>query len=135
MLELPNGEINQYQLTMINQWSSTDISKFKSIYETKLSKNPKEAKECLNTIYEYRLSFNQSKDLDISKLHKAGIDKFSSNALKDRKIEDLLPSHNELILEKKLRNYNNDDKEIIKRVNNIKSLYTTYLSKILQKKI
>ena len=134
MLELPNGEINEYQLTMINQWSSEDISKFKSIYENKLSKNPKEAKECLNTIYEYRLSFNQSSDLNIPKLHKAGIDKFSSNALKDRKIEDLLPSHNELILEKKVRNYsNNDDKEIIKRVNNIKSLYTTYLSKNITK--
>ena len=133
MLELPNGEINDYQLQMINQWTSDDITTFKSIYEKKYSSNPKEAKECLNTIYEYRLKFNQCSDLNISKLHKAGIEKFSSNALKNRKIEDLIPNHNELIQEKHLSNYTNNDKEIIQRVNNIKNLYKLYINKDITK--
>ena len=130
MLELQNGEINTFQLKMINQWSSDDISKFKAIYEKKLSQNPKDAKECLNTIYEYRLSFNQSSDLNLSKLHKSGIDKLSSNALRDRKIEDIMTNHNELIKEKQLSNYSGgNDKEMIKRVNKIKNLYEEYLKK------
>ena len=133
MLELPNGEINDYQLQMINQWTSDDIAAFKSIYEKKYSSNPKEAKECLNTIYEYRLKFNQCSDLNISKLHKAGIDKFSSNVLKNRKIEDLIQNHNELIQEKQLRNYINKDKEITQRVNNIKNLYKSYINKDITK--
>ena len=134
MLELPNGEINEYQLKMINQWSSDDISKFKSIYEKKLIKNQKEAKECLNTIYEYCLKFNQCSDLNISKLHKIGISKYSINALKNRKIEELIPNHNELIQEKQLINYsNNNDREIIQRVNKIKSLYKDYLDKDIRK--
>ena len=134
MLELQNGEINTFQLKMINQWSSDDISKFKAIYEKKLSQNPKDAKECLNTIYEYRLSFNQSSDLNLSKLHKSGIDKLSSNALRDRKIEDIMTNHNELIKEKQLSNYSGgNDKEMIKRVNKIKNLYEEYLKKKITK--
>ena len=103
------------------------------MYEKKYSSNSKEAKECLNTIYEYRLKYNQCSDLNISKLHKAGIVKFSQNALKNRKIEDLIPNHNELIQEKQLENYNNNDKEILERVNNIKKLYLLYINKDITK--
>ena len=134
MLKLPNGKINEYQLKMINQWSSENINSFKSIYEKKYASNPEEAKECLNTIYEYRLSFSQCSDLNVSKLHEFGIKKFSSNGLKNRKIEDLIKNHHELIQEKQLKNNSTlSDQEIIQRVNNIKTLYKTYLNKEITK--
>ena len=130
MLELCNGEINDYQLKMINQWTSDEISTFKSKYEKLSSKNSKEAKECLNTIYEYRLLFKETSDLNITKLHNKGIDKFHINLSKNRKIEELIKTHNELILEKELKNNaKENDNKIIQRVNNIKQLYKKYLNK------
>ena len=134
MLQLQNREINEYQLKKINKWSTDEISIFKSIYEKKFSQNPKEAEECLNTIYEYRLPFSQCSDLNIYKLHKFGIDKFNVTVSKNRTIEELIPNHNDLIQEKQLSNYSHDnDTKIIKRVNNIKNLYKKYLNKNINK--
>ncbi len=136
MLQLEDGEINDYQLNIINQWSKSDIDAFASIYHKKFSSNPKEAKECLNTIYEYKLSFEQSKDLNLSNLHKKGIKKYFSDTKKDRTIEELIPYHNELITEMKLENYNNSkDKKTIDRINKIKNYVTNIQIKKLQKKI
>jgi len=70
MLQLEDGEINEYQLRMTNQWSVNDIMTFKPLYEKKFAQNPKEAKECLNTIYEYRLSFQEGRDLNLTNIHK-----------------------------------------------------------------
>ena len=134
MLELQNNQINAYQLQNLNHWSLDDINKFKSIYESKLQKNSEEAKECLNTIYEYGLTFKQSLDLDNSKLHKIGIENILSKVSKNRKIDELIKNHNKLIKENELTyNLNENDGEIIKRVNNIKNLYKTYLDKNITK--
>ena len=56
MLQLPDGEINDYQLRIMNQWSINDVLTFTKLYKEKFIQNPKEAKECLNIIYEYKLS-------------------------------------------------------------------------------
>ena len=134
MLQLEDGEINDYQLKMKNQWSVNDILTFKKLYDQKFAANPKEAKECLITIYEYRLSFEQSKVLNLSTIHKKGIDKFFSDSKKNRTIEELIPNHNELVSEMKLENYNNSkDQEIIQRINKIKNLYGTYMNKDITK--
>ena len=118
MLQLEDGEINEYQLRMTNQWSVNDIMTFKPLYEKKFAQNPKEAKECLNTIYEYRLSFQEGRDLNLTNIHKKGINKFFSDTKKNRTIEELIPNHNELVIEMKLDNYDNSkDREIIKRIN------------------
>ena len=134
MLQLEDGEINDYQLNIINQWSKSDIDSFAPIYQKKFSSNPKEAKECLNTIYEYKLSFEQSKDLNLSNLHKKGIKKYFSDTKKNRTIEELIPYHKELISEMKLENYNNSkDQEIIGRINKIKKLCNEYSNKEVTK--
>ena len=134
MLLLEDGEINDYQLNIINQWSKSDIDAFAPIYQKKFSSNPKEAKECLNTIYEYKLSFEQSKDLNLSNLHKKGIKKYFSDTKKNRTIEELIPYHKELISEMKLENYNNSkDQEIIGRINKIKKLCNEYSNKEVTK--
>ena len=134
MLQLEDGEINEYQLRMTNQWSVNDIMTFKPLYEKKFAQNPKEAKECLNTIYEYRLSFQEGRDLNLTNIHKKGINKFFSDTKKNRTIEELIPNHNELVIEMKLDNYDNSkDREIIKRINNIKSLCGDYMNKGITK--
>ena len=134
MLQLEDGEINEYQLRMINQWSIDDVSSFKPIYQKKYSENSKEANECLNTIYEYRLSFEQSKVLNLSNIHEKGIKKFFSDSKKNRTIEELIPEHNEIVTEMKLENYNNSkDQEIINRINNIKKTYEKYINKEITK--
>ena len=134
MLQIGEGEINEYQLKKINQWPDNDILSFKTLYANKFSQNPKEAKECLNAIYEYRLSFNQSKDLNLSTIHKNGINKFFSVSKKNRTIEDIISNHNELVIQMKLDNYDNsNDREIINRINKIKRLYKDYLNKEITK--
>ena len=134
MLQLQNNEINTYQLQTINKWSLDNISKFKSMYNQKVSQNSIEAKECLNTIYEYSLSFEQSSELNNDKLHKLGIKNISEKVSKNRKIEELIKTHNELVKQKELENYSNkNDEEIIKRVNKIKNLYKTYLQNEITK--
>ena len=70
MLQIEDGEINEYQLRILNQWSVNDVLTFTTLYKKKFSENPKEAKECLNTIYEYRLSYEESKELNSSNIHK-----------------------------------------------------------------
>ena len=134
MLQIGEGEINEYQLKKINQWPDNDILSFKTLYANKFSQNPKEAKECLNAIYEYRLSFNQSKDLNLLTIHKNGINKFFSSSKKNRTIEEIISNHNELVIQMKLENYNNSkDREIINRINKIKNLYKNYLNKEITK--
>ena len=134
MLQIGDEEINEYQLKKINQWSDNDILSFKTLYANKFSRNPKEAKECLNAIYEYRLSFNQSKDLNLSTIHKNGINEFFSGSKRKRTIEELISNHNELVAQMKLDNYNNSkDREIINRINKIKNLYKDYLNKEITK--
>ena len=134
MLQIGDEEINEYQLKKINQWSDNDILSFKTLYANKFSRNPKEAKECLNAIYEYRLSFNQSKDLNLSTIHKNGINEFFSGSKRKRTIEELISNHNELVARMKLDNYNNSkDREIINRINKIKNLYKDYLNKEITK--
>ena len=134
MLQLEDGEINEYQLRMTNQWSFNDIMTFKPLYEKKYAQNPKEAKECLNTIYEYRLTFQEGRDLNLTNIHKKGIQKFFSDTKKNRTIEELIPNHNELVIEMKLENYDNSkDQEIIKRINKIKNLYKDYMNKEITK--
>ena len=134
MLQLPDGEINDYQLRIMNQWSINDVLTFTKLYKEKFIQNPKEAKECLNIIYEYKLSLAESKDLDFKNLHKKGIQKLFSESKKNRKIEELIPNHNELVIEMKLENYSNDkDEQIINRVNNIKNLYKSYMNQDINK--
>ena len=134
MLQLPDGEVNDYQLRMINLWSVNDVLTFKKNYGTKFAQNSKEAKECLNAIYEYKLSYAESKDLNLNSIHSNGIKKLFSESKKNRKIEELIPNHNELVIEMKLENYINDkDDEIIRRINKIKNLYESYNSKDITK--
>ena len=134
MLQIGDGEINEYQLKKINQWPDNDILSFKTLYANKFSQNPKEAKECLNAIYEYKLSFDQSKDINLSTIQKNGINNFFSSSKKNRTIEELISYHNELVVQMNLENYdNNNDREIINRINKIKNLYKDYLNKEITK--
>ena len=134
MLQTDEGEINDYQLRILNQWSVNDVLTFTLLYKKKFSENPKEAKECLNTIYEYKLSYEESKELNLANLHKKGINKFFSDSKKNRTIEELIPTHNEFVIEMKLENYDNTkDDEIIKRINIIKKLCDEYMNKEITK--
>ena len=72
MLELQKNEVNYYQLYNRNKWSKEEISKFKEIEDNNF-KNNDEFNECLNTIYEYNLPFNQINSFNKEKLHEIGI--------------------------------------------------------------
>ena len=75
MLELQKNEVNYYQLYNRNKWSKEEISKFKE-FEDNNFKNENEFNECLNTIYEYNIPFNQINSFNNEKLHEIGIKNF-----------------------------------------------------------
>ena len=134
MLELPNNQINYFQLKNINNWDSEDISKFKKVYENSLLKNCEETIQCLKTIYEYRLPFLQSLSFDNSKLHKIGINNFSQINNNNIKIEELIKNNKKILKEKELPIISTDEeKEIINNINNIKQLFIKYKGKIITK--
>ena len=134
MLELTTNEINCYQLQERNKWSIEEISKFKDI----IKNNNNDFDNIINTIYEYNLSYNESISLNNKQLHKIGINKFFFNKkIGNRKIDELLIEHNEILKEKQLPNISNEDYlKIAQRVNKIKELSSSYSQiKITKNKI
>ena len=128
MLQLPDNEINYYQLLKINKWSKEDILKFISI-----KNNANDINDCLNTIYEYRIPFNQVIPFDKDNLHKLGVRNFNSFTY-DRNIDELLEEHKKLLKEKEMfLNMQNYNVIISQRVNNIKELTTYYKNKKIRK--
>ena len=85
MLELQKNEVNYYQLYNRNKWSKEEILKFKE-FEDNNFKNENEFNECLNTIYEYNIPFNQINSFNNEKLHEIGIKNFSNRKTNDRNI-------------------------------------------------
>ena len=135
MLEFPNNQINSFQLFKRNKWSIEEISNFKKMIEENNLKSSTEFNDCLNTIYEYNLSYNDIDRFNNTLLHKKGIDNFFKEKAKNRNIEDLIKAHSKLLKEKELQipSEREDDLEIIKRVNNIKTLSQNYVSQIITK--
>ena len=90
--------------------------------------------ECLNTIYEYNLSFKDIDNFDYRELHKKGINNFFNGKSQNRNIEELVKAHIELLKEKELPiPSETEDIEIIKRINNIKQLSQIYLGQKITK--
>ena len=98
MLELVNGETNYYQLNRINKWTLKEIAEFITMNE---NMNQKEFLECLKTIYEYNLLFNQVSSMNKEQLHKIGIQNYYQKP-KDRNIEELLKEYESLLKEKEM---------------------------------
>ena len=133
MLQLPNNQINSYQLLYRNKWTIEEISNFKKIIENK-NLDSEQINECLNTIYEYNLSFKDIDNLDYRELHKKGINNFFNGKSQNRNIDELVKAHIELLKEKEIPiPSERDDLEIIKRVNKIKQLSQIYLGQIITK--
>ena len=125
MLELPSNEINYYQLLERNKLSKGEISKFQEIIK---NNNINDFDNIINTIYEYNLSYNESISLNNKDLQKIGIKKlFFNKKIYDRKIDELLTEHNEILKEKQLPITSNEDNLLIlQRVNRIKELSNYY---------
>lgn len=129
MLELPKDEINFYLLKERNKWNNDELSKFKE-----LMKDKKDFSDLLNTIYDYHLSFNQIGSLNTNQLHKIGLRNFFIEKTESRSIEQLLKEHNEILKKKEIQiPSNEEDLNIIKRINNIKNLSIKYLGKKISK--
>ena len=123
MLELPNDEINYYRLKQINKWTFEEISEFIKMKE---NVNKEEFIECLNTIYEYNLSFNQITSLNKENLHQIGIKKFYKFTY-SRNIDELINEHELILKEKEMPlNLKNKDCLISQRVKKIKELTNYY---------
>ena len=122
MLELPNEEINYYQLYKYNNWSQKEISK---LIEFKKNNNLEDFNECLKTIYEYKLQFNQLTSFNQEDLHRIGINNLYKNN-KDREVEEILKEHEELLKEKGMPINSKYDGIISKRIKKIKKLSIYY---------
>ena len=122
MLELPNEEINYYQLYKYNNWSQKEISK---LIEFKNNNNLEDFNDCLKTIYEYKLQFNQLTSFKEEDLHRIGINNLYKNN-KDREIEDILKEHEELLKEKGMSINSKYDGIISKKIKKIKKLSIYY---------
>ena len=88
MLEFPNNQINSYQLLNRNKWTIEEISNFKNKIENQ-NLTSAQFNKYLNTIYEYKLSFNDIENFDYTELHKKGINNFFNGKTKSRNIEEL----------------------------------------------
>ena len=119
MLELVNGETNYYQLNRINKWTLKEIAEFITMNE---NMNQKEFLECLKTIYEYNLPFNQVLSMNKEQLHKIGIQNYYQKP-KDRNIEELLKEYESLLKEKEMPSISYEKVFLIsQKVNKIRQL-------------
>ena len=133
MLEFPKNQINAYQLYNRNKWTIEEISNFKQKIENQ-NLNSIQLNECLKTIYEYNLSFNDIDKFDNAELHKKGINNFFKGDSPSRNIEELIKAHRDILKEKEMPiPSEQEDLEIIKRVNNIKQLSQNYFGQIITK--
>ena len=133
MLEFPNNQINAYQLYNRNKWTIEEISNFRKKIENE-NVNPIQLNECLKTIYEYNLSFNDIEKFDNAELHKKGINNFFKGNPSNRNIEELIKAHIDILKEKELPIPSEvEDLEIIKRVNHIKHLSQNYIGQKITK--
>ncbi len=133
MLELTNNQINSYQLLNRNKWTIEEISNFKKKIENQ-NLDSEQINECLNTIYEYNLSFKDIDNFDYRELHKKGINNSFNGKSQNRNIKELVKALIELLKEKELPiPSETEDIEIIKRINNIKQLSQIYLGQKITK--
>jgi hypothetical protein len=133
MLEFPKNQINAYQLYNRNKWTIEEISNFKQKIENQ-NLNSIQLNECLKTIYEYNLSFNDIDKFDNTELHKKGINNFFKGDSPSRNIEELIKAHRDILKEKEMPiPSEQEDLEIIKRVNNIKQLSQNYFGQTITK--
>ena len=133
MLEFPSNQINAYQLYNRNKWTIEEISNFRKKIENE-NVNPIQLNECLKTIYEYNLSFNDIEKFDNAELHKKGINNFFKGNPSNRNIEELIKAHIDILKEKELPIPSEvEDLEIIKRVNHIKHLSQNYIGQKITK--
>ena len=129
MLEIPKNGINYYRLKARNNWAIEEIIKFEELIKN--INNPDELKDILNTIYDYRLRFNQVISLNKSQMHKLGLrNLMDTNIYRNRSISEILEEHSNILKEKNLTiPSKEEDFIIINRINNIKYLSQKYLGK------